>query len=130
MQYGVAYKLAGEHDQQRETLRYLEWREKQYDHREYVDVFAQPEDETPVLEDALCYIATSNAEANPNYLGPAELDDIARQVAFAVGPSGPNVEYLYKLAHALDKEHVRDSDKELFELVEKVRAIQAEENKH
>ena len=48
--------------------------------------------------DALCYRATPD---NPNWLGPAPLDDIAATIRSSVGPSGPNAEYLERLRHAL-----------------------------
>jgi cation transport regulator ChaC len=47
---------------------------------------------------ALMYVAT---ESNPNYLGRASLDVIARQVMVSRGPSGPNPEYVHRLAEAL-----------------------------
>ena len=58
----------------------------------------------------LVYIA---GPANPNYLGPASIDSIASQVASAVGPSGPNPEYVFELAASLramgaDDAHVFD----------------------
>lgn len=56
----------------------------------------------------LVYLAT---EDNANYLGPAPLHEIARQVRGARGPSGANAEYVLRLADALremgaDDEHV------------------------
>jgi len=48
--------------------------------------------------DALVYIATPD---NESYLGPASEDDIAAQVARSSGPSGPNDEYVLRLADAL-----------------------------
>jgi cation transport regulator ChaC len=100
--WGVAYKLAGDASQQRETLHYLEWREKQYDHRAYVSLYAEPRGDAEVLlETALCYVATNNLEQNPNYLGPAPAEDIAEQISRAVGPSGPNVDYLFKIRETI-----------------------------
>jgi cation transport regulator ChaC len=78
----------------------LEWREKQYDHRAYVDVFTDSE-ERPTVPGALTFIATPDTLANPNYLGPAPLDAIARQIATSRGPSGPNYEYLFSIADAM-----------------------------
>ncbi|MGX4642251.1 gamma-glutamylcyclotransferase [Massilia sp. SYSU DXS3249] len=46
----------------------------------------------------LVYIATHE---NAAFLGPASELDIARQIATARGPSGPNSEYLLELAKAL-----------------------------
>lgn len=48
--------------------------------------------------DALVYRATAT---NPNWAGPAPIEAIAAQVAAAVGPSGPNPEYVLKLEVAL-----------------------------
>lgn len=46
----------------------------------------------------LVYIAEAD---NAAWLGPASDIDIARQIAISSGPSGPNREYLLKLAEAL-----------------------------
>jgi cation transport protein ChaC len=51
------------------------------------------------------YIAT---EGNPNYLGPASLNDIAAQVLGSSGPSGHNLEYVTRLAEALRHMNARD----------------------
>ena len=48
--------------------------------------------------EGIVYIATAD---NAAYLGPASERDIARQIATAHGPSGPNSEYLLELARAL-----------------------------
>lgn len=69
---------------------------------------------------ALTYVA---APDNPNWLGPAPLAKIARQIACSRGPSGPNREYLHRLAAALreqgaDDPHVFDLERELLGLTE------------
>ena len=63
-----------------------------------MDVFNRASETTPVVYGALTYIATSNPNNNKNWLGPAPVESIARQIATAVGPSGPNYVYLYRLA--------------------------------
>jgi cation transport protein ChaC len=102
LQWGVAYRLAGSHEQQQETLQYLEWREKQYDRRVHVDIFTRSSGYTPAVQGALVYLATDGPQ-NVNWLGPAPLQDIAQQVATAAGPSGPNYEYVFSLADAMRK---------------------------
>lgn len=137
--WGAAYLLAGDLQQQRETLKYLEWREKQYDLRLFVNVYrpglssdlgpvpgtpsctASPQEETVALENALVYIATSDTTKNVNYLGPASEEEIAHQIAHAIGPSGPNFEYVYKLADAMRKMGVHDED--LIKMEAQIRAL-------
>ena len=60
------------------------------------------------MERALTYVATSR---NRNYLGPAPVEEIARQVRGSEGPSGPNPDYVLRLAaflreHGADDPHV------------------------
>ena len=86
---------------------YLEWREKQYDLRVRADVFGKESSEEPIVKGALTYIASEDRTKNLNYLGTAPAEVIAQQIASAAGPSGPNYEYLYGLAQAL--EQVRQS---------------------
>lgn len=50
---------------------------------------------------ALVYIASEDRARNRNYLGPATVQELAVQIASAHGPSGPNAEYLYRLADAM-----------------------------
>ena len=47
---------------------------------------------------ATTWIATPE---NPYHLGPAPLSGMVAQIRAAVGPSGPNVEYVLRLAEAL-----------------------------
>jgi cation transport regulator ChaC len=128
--WGAAFKLMGTPEEQLKTLAWLEWREKQYDLRQKVDLYSPSSlsssptssDQQPVVAGALCYIATCCPIKNPNYLGLASLDEIAAQIAVSKGPSGHNFEYLFKLAHAL-REIPGAADEELFILEEKVKRI-------
>ena len=52
----------------------------------------------PASSIGLLYLAR---ETNPNFLGPAPLDEVARQVLASCGPSGENLEYVLRLAEAL-----------------------------
>ncbi|KAI4964801.1 hypothetical protein ZWY2020_059546 [Hordeum vulgare] len=134
--WGVAYKISREQDKQT-ALEYLEVREKQYDEKVYLDLYTVRYD-YQVLELFLMlqmfhviwkcfrilppkygsqnmrvYLATTNKEANQNYLGPAPLEEMAKQIYLAEGPTGPNKEYLFKLEDALNKigvvdQHVQD----------------------
>lgn len=66
----------------------------------------------------LVYIAT---EDNAAYLGPAPDTAIARQIAASTGPSGPNREYLLRLAETLramgaDDPHVFAIERRMREL--------------
>jgi len=80
------------------------------DHREKGG-YARVESEVELLEapgtrvEALFYVATPD---NPNYLGPADAEAIASQVRSASGPSGPNGEYVLRLAGALRERGIPD----------------------
>ena len=77
------------------------------DHREkngYLRLATDIHFEDGSCAEGLVYIATAE---NAAFLGAASERDIARQIASAHGPSGPNKDYLMELAQAL-----RDMDKE------------------
>jgi len=65
---------------------------------------------------ALVYIAPCG---NPNYLGPAALEDMIDQMRCAVGPSGPNVEYVLRLDAALRE--IGGEDPHLSEIADRLR---------
>lgn len=61
----------------------------------------------------LVYIAT---EDNSNYLGPASVEEIAKQVVRSTGESGPNTEYVLKLAEWMRSAVPSADDKHLFDI--------------
>ncbi len=106
--WGMAYRIAA--NQSDAVLSHLDYREKGGYRVERVALeFGHPAnggagDEAGIAE-GLVYIATPD---NPNYLGPAPPAAIARQVRASTGPSGPNDEYVLRLAEALREIGVRD----------------------
>ena len=68
----------------------------------------------------LVYIGT---ELNPNYLGPAPLDAIAKQVVNSRGPSGCNTEYMLNLATSMREIAPLVQDEHLYSLESKVREM-------
>jgi cation transport regulator ChaC len=82
----------------------LEHREKGGYRREEIEIVLT--DGAPPRVAGLVYMATPD---NPNYLGPAPLDDIAAQVLRSEGPSGPNIEYVTRLAESLRQMEADDA---------------------
>lgn len=67
---------------------------------------------------ALTFIASPS---NSLYLGPVDLDDLARQVAACCGNSGTNTEYVIRLADFVHANIPEDDDSHLFLLEKKIR---------
>lgn len=118
--WGAAYRVSG-HDAEQLTLTYLNVRERQYDVRDYIPFYTHESSTEPAIPDVLVYIATADTSKNRTYLGPAPLEVMASQIARAVGPSGPNYEYLFRLEEALLE--IGNCDKEIIELSNEVRKV-------
>ncbi|KAF8766526.1 putative glutathione-specific gamma-glutamylcyclotransferase 2 [Argiope bruennichi] len=101
--YGVAYEIAEEDIP--EVIEYLDYREK--DGYEQIYVTFYPSTEDLKAFELKIYVANTD---NPFYLGPASLDDIAKQIFLSEGPSGRNDDYLFQLAETMRKiaPHVKD----------------------
>ncbi|XP_031281236.1 gamma-glutamylcyclotransferase 2-3 isoform X2 [Pistacia vera] len=103
---------------------HLEVREKQYDQKAYIDFFTDPTATTPVVTGVMVYIASADKKQNQNYLGPASIEDIAKQIVNAEGPSGPNRDYLFQLEKALLEFGCKDEH--VINLANEVRRILSE----
>lgn len=103
---GVAYRVSTE------VFDHLDVREK----NGYLRFFTPMTFDDGSQNDGLVYIAS---EDNAAYLGPDKEELIAKQIAKASGPSGPNSEYLLKLAESLRA--LGDHDEHVFQLEALVR---------
>ncbi|KAH9604426.1 hypothetical protein KSS87_020286, partial [Heliosperma pusillum] len=121
---GVAYKVSNKEDIAT-AITYLEVREKQYDQKLSVDFFKELTDSTPALTGVLVYVGSSDKKLNVNYLGPAPLEEIAKQIVRAEGPSGPNRDYLFQLEKALIELGCEDTH--VMELAREVRCVLSKE---
>ncbi len=111
--HGMAYLIEAE--VVAATFEQLDYREKNGYERLVTDLHLRTGDRVP----GLVYIA---APGNFAYLGDAPLEDIARQILGAAGPSGRNIDYLNDLAEALRRLEVHDEH--VFELESVARDLQ------
>lgn len=96
--WGVAYRIPA--DDPEGVLEGLDEREREGYERLSVDLFLSmnPSSARARAVRGTVYVA---GPRNASYLGPASLDAIAAQVGRAVGPSGPNPDYVFQLARSL-----------------------------
>ncbi len=114
--WGIAYRVQPTNVP--EVMAYLDDREKcGYTTHE---VTFQPTSKSLTPFSALAYIGM---ETNPEFLGPAPIEAIARQVVNARGPNGCNAEYVLGLAEAMRRIAPLVKDDHLFELERKVREL-------
>lgn len=123
--WGCAYKISGE-----TALKYLRQREctlggyiTEYT-KFYPRLASQNSDICGEAFPTLLYIAT---DRNCHWLGETSLPNIAKQIASSQGPSGHNVEYLFRLAKFMREEINGATDEHLFELERQVKEILNEE---
>lgn len=107
--WGVAYEIPEVH--RKRVLYDLDFREK--DGYDKIQVMFHPYESELEPFPLTIYVAHQN---NPFFVGPASSQEIARQIHKAEGPSGPNREYLLKLAEAMRALAPHVQDQHLFEL--------------
>ncbi|CAL1544424.1 unnamed protein product [Lymnaea stagnalis] len=117
--WGIAYKIPAA--QVNEVKSHLDHREKGGYQQTEVIFYPQKEDESPFK--LTLYIGT---EDNPFFLGPAPLEDMARQIFHSVGPSGHNKDYIFNLAEALRRIAPDAEDQHLFALEQELLRLEVE----
>ena len=114
--WGVAYEIPPEKEQ--EVIDHLDFREKGgYDK---VSVIFHPNEVSEECFELNIYVGN---EANPFFLGPAAVKDIARQIYESEGPSGKNIDYLLNLAKAMRDLVPHIHDEHLFDLEREVKRL-------
>ena len=112
--WGMAYKIKAADVEA--VLDHLDYREK----GGYQRLEAPLELDTGEQITGLTYLAVQD---NPMFIGEAPLLDMVKQISNAVGPSGPNRDYLLKLEASLKQHGVADDH--VFQLAEALRGFES-----
>lgn len=123
--YGVAHRIPS--DQRAAVLEHLDHRERNGYVRHSVDFYPyRPDAQQSAAPRPIClYLATAD---NESFAGALPVAQLAEQVLSAHGPSGSNVEYVYRLADAMRSLFPGELDEHLFELERTLRALQCHRN--
>lgn len=123
--WGVAYEITSR--ALLETMGYLNNREKTLGGYTtiVIDFFPREHGEDPIP--VLLYIATQD---NEHYLGEDSIISMAKQVVYAKGNAGPNIDYVTKMADYIRENIPEDEDEHLFALDRKVREIASHKKKN
>lgn len=122
--WGVSFTIDPEHAQV--VKQYLDYREKNGYSAMYVPLYTKSKEqdgaqEETVLKNALVYVGLPS---NPAFVGPQSLDALAQRIYTCAGPSGPNAEYLLKLANAVRELAPQSVDQHLFSLEKRLLLLQ------
>uniref|UniRef100_A0ACD5ZE46 Uncharacterized protein n=1 Tax=Avena sativa TaxID=4498 RepID=A0ACD5ZE46_AVESA len=124
--WGIAYCVNGGLEKEQEAMRYLEKRECEYDQKISVDFYEDGNSLEPSVTGVLVFVSTPDPVGNKYYLGPAPLEDMARQIATANGPTGNNRDYLFSMEKALS--NISHEDDSIIELADEVRKVLSRSN--
>ncbi|KAJ6836004.1 gamma-glutamylcyclotransferase 2-2-like [Iris pallida] len=119
--WGTAFCVKGGTEKERAAMQYLERRECEYDTKASVDFYKEGDIFMPAVTGVLVFTSTPDKESNKYYLGPAPLEEMARQIATATGPCGNNREYLFSLEKAMFD--IGHEDEYVIELADEVRRV-------
>ncbi|KAG6770913.1 hypothetical protein POTOM_026615 [Populus tomentosa] len=119
--WGAAYCVRGGPERERLAMEYLERRECEYDKKTRVDFYKEGEPSEPALTGVIVFTSTPDKVSNKYYLGPAPLEEMARQIATAHGPCGNNRDYLFSLERAMFA--IGHEDDTVIELAKEVRRV-------
>ncbi|KAL9715592.1 hypothetical protein Ac2012v2_000034 [Leucoagaricus gongylophorus] len=118
--WGIAYTIDPAYEV--EVRDYLDYREKDGYTMETLDIYGIVDGrERVIIHNAFqCYVGLND---NPSFIGSEPLDVLAHRIWRTVGPSGPNKEYLYKLADSVRALSSDSYDSHLFSLENKVKIL-------
>ncbi|XP_057959738.1 gamma-glutamylcyclotransferase 2-1 [Malania oleifera] len=119
--WGAAYCIRGGPEKEQLAMEYLERRECEYDHKTLVDFYTEGDTLKPSVTGVIVFTSTPDKESNKYYLGPAPLEDMARQIATAFGPCGNNRDYIFLLEKAMFD--IGHEDDMVIELANEVRKV-------
>ncbi|KAI0736139.1 ChaC-like protein [Fomitopsis betulina] len=120
--WGVAYTIDPAYESA--VRDYLDYREKDGYSLEQLDIWGIVDThEQVVFHNAFCYVGHNT---NPSFIGSEPIEQLARKIWGSVGPSGPNKEYLYRLAEAVRQLAPESHDSHLFALETRCRELDAE----
>ena len=114
--WGVAFKVNA--SQVCATIAYLNARERGYSMHKVTFYPCKSRDMPPMTVAA--YVGT---EMSPTYLGPASVDNIARQIISTKGSSGSNTDYVLNLASSMREIAPQVDDEHLFSLEARIKEL-------
>lgn len=119
--FGMAYRI--DESEKENVIKHLDFREKNGYTRQFVQFYPYTTEtkEYSKPKDIFIYVAL---DANESFAGESNLKSIADQIFKAVGPSGPNKEYVYKLADAMRIFYPGILDDHLFQLEEYLKEME------
>ncbi|XP_072031947.1 putative glutathione-specific gamma-glutamylcyclotransferase 2 [Amphiura filiformis] len=119
--WGVAYEVASEHKEQ--VRKYLDTRETGGYIADTVEFYPDWDHLNNHKKEPFKVLVYFSTPGGSNYLGPASIEDIARQIVKSSGPVGTNLEYLTYLSDFMRTCAPQAKDIHLFEIEAMVKTL-------